>query len=127
MGPAQEEWCEFYKTRGHAIEECRLLKCQIEKLIQENHLGWFVVRREDDRRPALKGGSMVEMLSATRKRYSRSVLAIQERPSPRQDLSITFFDEDYEYIIPTLMTLWLSHYKVEWMLVDQGSSANVLF
>ncbi|RDX64523.1 hypothetical protein CR513_56914, partial [Mucuna pruriens] len=46
-----------------------------------------------------RGGSMVEMSTSTRKRYSQSMLAIQERPTMR----------------------------LERVLVDQGSSANVLF
>ncbi|RDX69607.1 hypothetical protein CR513_51254, partial [Mucuna pruriens] len=56
IGPARDEWCEFHKTHDHVAKECRLLKSQIEKLIQEGHLDQFVARREDDRRPALEQG-----------------------------------------------------------------------
>ncbi|RDX61935.1 hypothetical protein CR513_59788, partial [Mucuna pruriens] len=40
------------------------------------------------------------MPTTDRKRYSRLVLTIPERPTQRQDPSITFTDEDYEGTIP---------------------------
>ncbi|RDY13112.1 hypothetical protein CR513_02003, partial [Mucuna pruriens] len=38
LGPSQDEWCEFHRARSHLTEECRLLKSQIEKLIQDGYL-----------------------------------------------------------------------------------------
>ncbi|RDX96005.1 hypothetical protein CR513_21384, partial [Mucuna pruriens] len=72
------------------------------------------------------------MSSVTRKRYSRSMLAIQERLSPRKDPSITFSNEDYEDTVPhsddpMVISLIITDYRVERVLVDQGSLANVLF
>ncbi|RDX78555.1 hypothetical protein CR513_41156, partial [Mucuna pruriens] len=66
------------------------------------------------------------------KKYSQSVLAIQERPTKRQDPQITFSDEDYKETIPhsdhpMVISVVIADYKVERVLVDQGSSANVLF
>ncbi|RDX93886.1 hypothetical protein CR513_23788, partial [Mucuna pruriens] len=50
----------------------------------------------------------------------------------RQDPPITFTNEDYEGRIlhlddPTVISVIIADYRVEWVLVDQGSSANVLF
>ncbi|RDX95758.1 hypothetical protein CR513_21671, partial [Mucuna pruriens] len=79
-----------------------------------------------------EGGSMAKMSSTARKWYSWSVLAIQERPTQTQDPQITFSDEDYDDTIshsddPMVILLVIVDYKVEWVLVDQGSLANVLF
>ncbi|RDX67531.1 hypothetical protein CR513_53586, partial [Mucuna pruriens] len=69
----------------------------------------------------VRGGSMAKMLAAS-----------QKRPTKRQDPPITFTDEDYEGTIPhsddpMVISVVMVDYKVEWLLVDQGSSANVLF
>ncbi|RDX94357.1 hypothetical protein CR513_23277, partial [Mucuna pruriens] len=37
--------CEFHKEYGHSIEECWNLQEQIEKLIQEGHLGHYILGR----------------------------------------------------------------------------------
>ncbi|RDX80886.1 hypothetical protein CR513_38499, partial [Mucuna pruriens] len=60
------------------------------------------------------------------------VLAVQERPSWRQDPSITFAEEDYEDTIthsddPMIILFIITDYMVERVLVDHGSSINVLF
>ncbi|RDX72697.1 hypothetical protein CR513_47772, partial [Mucuna pruriens] len=50
IGPSWEEWCKFLRACDHTIEECRVLKSQIEKLIQDGYLGCFVKRKENERR-----------------------------------------------------------------------------
>ncbi|RDX77146.1 hypothetical protein CR513_42770, partial [Mucuna pruriens] len=57
LGLPREEWCEFHRTPGHMTEDCRILKSQIEKLIQEGYLGCFVKRNENER---LKTGELPE-------------------------------------------------------------------
>ncbi|RDX80114.1 hypothetical protein CR513_39366, partial [Mucuna pruriens] len=100
MGPAWDEWREFQKTSGHATGECRLLKSQIEKLIQEG-------RTTSDLRLSRARGIEVGCLVKTMTRRQNSQgdsgevhLGMQERPSSRQDPSITFSDEDYEDTVP---------------------------
>ncbi|RDX62685.1 hypothetical protein CR513_58959, partial [Mucuna pruriens] len=61
---------------------------------------------------------MAQMSATTQKRYSRSVLAIQERPTKRQDPPITFTDEDYKGTIPhsndpMVISMVMADYKVE--------------
>ncbi|RDY07464.1 hypothetical protein CR513_08424, partial [Mucuna pruriens] len=50
LGPSQNNWCEFHRTRGHSTEECKLLKSQIEKLIQDGYMDHFVRRMEEEKR-----------------------------------------------------------------------------
>ncbi|RDX91165.1 hypothetical protein CR513_26881, partial [Mucuna pruriens] len=67
-----------------------------------------------------------------KKVLSKSVLVIQERPAQRRDPPITFTDEDYEGTRlysndPMVISIIIADYRVKQVLVDQGSSANVLF
>ncbi|RDY03211.1 hypothetical protein CR513_13235, partial [Mucuna pruriens] len=39
MGKSREDWCDFHRSFGHSTEGCWMLKTQLEKLIQEGHLG----------------------------------------------------------------------------------------
>ncbi|RDY03312.1 hypothetical protein CR513_13117, partial [Mucuna pruriens] len=39
LGPSHDEWCKFHHALGHTIENCWVLKNQIEKLIQDGYLG----------------------------------------------------------------------------------------
>ncbi|RDX97869.1 hypothetical protein CR513_19309, partial [Mucuna pruriens] len=73
MGLSKEEWCDFHRTLGHSTEGCWTLKTQLEKLVQEGHLG---------------------------------------RPS---------CDE------PMVISVIVAEYKVERVLIDQGSSTNILY
>ncbi|RDX97028.1 hypothetical protein CR513_20246, partial [Mucuna pruriens] len=44
MGANLQEWCDFRRTYDHSTEDCRTLQEQIERLIQEGHLGQYVKR-----------------------------------------------------------------------------------
>ncbi|RDX83772.1 hypothetical protein CR513_35274, partial [Mucuna pruriens] len=61
---------------------------------------------------------MAEMSSVTQKRYTRSVLAIQERPTQKQDPQIKFSDKDCEGTIlqldnPMVISVVIADYKME--------------
>ncbi|RDX68102.1 hypothetical protein CR513_52946, partial [Mucuna pruriens] len=49
LGSLREERCKFHRTWDHMKEDCRVLKSQIEKLIQESYLEYFVKRSENER------------------------------------------------------------------------------
>ncbi|RDX91616.1 hypothetical protein CR513_26377, partial [Mucuna pruriens] len=116
LGPSHDEWCEFHKICDHLTEECRMLKSQIEKLIQDGYLGRFVRRMEDEKQTT--NDHSRRNRSQTPGSMAKMSLAAQERPTKRQDPQITFSNEDYEVI---------ADYKVERVSVYQGSSTNVLF
>ncbi|RDX91120.1 hypothetical protein CR513_26936, partial [Mucuna pruriens] len=42
FGSSRNEWCEFHHAREHTTEDCRTLKAQIEKMIREGNLDYFV-------------------------------------------------------------------------------------
>ncbi|RDY10174.1 hypothetical protein CR513_05349, partial [Mucuna pruriens] len=73
------------------------------------------------------GGSIAEMSTSTRKRYSWLILAIQERPAIRHDPPITFTDEDYECTVshsddPMVISVIIS--TIEWNRFRSDVSLN---
>ncbi|XP_020224171.1 uncharacterized protein LOC109806206 [Cajanus cajan] len=69
--------------------------------------------------------------SAARKRYSRSVLTVSEFRRPPQP-EISFSDSDYEGVAPheddpVVVSAIVMGYNVKRVLIDQGSSADILF
>ncbi|RDY09807.1 hypothetical protein CR513_05777, partial [Mucuna pruriens] len=157
LGPSREEWCKFHRAHGHVIEECRVLKCQIKKLIQNGRL------RSEPLESSLRG-TRAELLGKTVMvsrinpevfgRISRDPKAEppnqgtiarggvhgknvslgleKERPSMRQDPPITFNNEDYEGTIPhsddpMIISIIIANYWVERVLVDQGTFKKLGF
>ncbi|XP_020235769.1 uncharacterized protein LOC109815456 [Cajanus cajan] len=69
--------------------------------------------------------------STARKRYSRSVLTVSEFRRPSQP-EISFSDSDYEGVAPheddpVVISAIVMGYNVKRVLIDQGSSADILF
>ncbi|XP_020208747.1 uncharacterized protein LOC109793700 [Cajanus cajan] len=69
--------------------------------------------------------------SAARKRYTRSVLTVSEFRRPSQP-EISFSDSDYEGVAPheddpIVVSAIVMGYNVKRVLIDQGSSADILF
>ncbi|XP_020237714.1 uncharacterized protein LOC109816947 [Cajanus cajan] len=69
--------------------------------------------------------------SAARKRYSRSMLSVSEWARPHRP-AITFSDADYEGVSPheddpIAISAIVMGYNVKHVLVDQGSSADIMF
>ncbi|RDX83976.1 hypothetical protein CR513_35043, partial [Mucuna pruriens] len=122
------------------MEECRLLKSQIEKLIQHGYLGRFVRRKEGKKQttedynkrdrsqtPSLDYDHEQDRSGNYRRSQPRpmgwnpshqGMIATIERPTKRQDLPITFTDEDYTSTVRHLNDLMvisvvMADYKVE--------------
>ncbi|RDX99578.1 hypothetical protein CR513_17369, partial [Mucuna pruriens] len=114
IGPNHDEWCEFHHTHGHTTKGCRTLNGQIEKGTITTILG---------------GGMAVE-----RKRYARSMMTVQAGttwPVPGDPVS-SLLNEDYEDMLPhqddpMVILIVAIEYKIERVLIDQGSSANILY
>ncbi|RDX86159.1 hypothetical protein CR513_32545, partial [Mucuna pruriens] len=152
LGPSREEWCKFHRAHGHTIEECRYVRRkENEKRLEKtptrrigvkpqakikigNRTNWIAIIKVDQSLgPPYRGTiaiiieRILRKMSATdQKQYARS-----ERPPQIQDPSITFTTEDYNNTVPhsndpMVISLIIAEYRVERVLVDQGSSENVL-
>ncbi|KAK3012405.1 hypothetical protein RJ639_012054 [Escallonia herrerae] len=145
-------YCHFHKDHGHTTEECKVLQREIESLINKGHLRQFVKtnnrqgHRGNQRRPeeaqpkdpsvinTISGGpSAGGLTNSSRKAYAWQVNLTQGLTKwPRASTSFEFNDSDLEGVICPHddafgITLQVDAYSVKRILVDTGSSANIIF
>ncbi|XP_057725405.1 uncharacterized protein LOC130941056 [Arachis stenosperma] len=151
-GGSRSDYCEYHKIYGHSTNDCYDLKNVIEKLAREGRLDRYLIERSDghgkrkrddmDRRdpPPQTPERHIHMISggfagggltkSSRKRHLKRVYQVGEE-SP--DLpTISFTKEDGQGIIPghddpVVITMILANAHLHRTLVDQGSSADILF
>nr|KYP34675.1 hypothetical protein KK1_044345 [Cajanus cajan] len=111
------------------MENCFVLGRKIERLIKEGRLKKFIAGKQyegsSDRRRRREGED------TRRGRYSRSVLSISDWARPTRP-AITFSDADFEGVSPheddpIVVSAIVMGYNVKRVLVDQGSSEDIMF
>ncbi|XP_065620673.1 uncharacterized protein LOC136063755 [Quercus suber] len=149
----KNKYCRFYRDHGHDTDECFDLKQQIENLIRQEKLRHFVGRDHKDEK--LKGkieessrlplGEIRVIIGRTsegqsfrsKKTYLKVVQNVQlSRRSPRtketDELTISFTDEEAKRIHhphddAIVITLLIADYRTRRMLVNNGSSVDILY
>ncbi|RDY04109.1 hypothetical protein CR513_12218, partial [Mucuna pruriens] len=76
-----------------------------------------------------EGGAMEGMSRSGRRRYMQQIMSVQSSGDHSEDSIISFSEADYEGVQPHLddpmeISVVATNYKVERVLVDQGSSTN---
>ena len=148
----KNKYCRFHRDHRHDTNECYDLKQQIENLIRHRKFRHFVGRDHKDEklkgkvevssRPPLGeirviiGGTSTGQSSKLRKTYLKVMQNVQlSGQSPRtsgvDDPAITFTDEDtgrihYPHGVAIVITLLIANYTTRKVLVDNGSSAEIL-
>ncbi|KAK3008112.1 hypothetical protein RJ639_014374 [Escallonia herrerae] len=148
-------WCHFHNDHGHTTDNCELLKRAIEALIKRGQLRKFVAPREgrqqtplamkerEDREEnagtinAISGGLAVGGSSGrVRKAYAREVYITSQPPDKKSKTvpvaTIIFSDEDSKDIQtphddPLVIIVRAGNFDVKHVLIDNGSSAEILF
>ncbi|KAK8942426.1 hypothetical protein KSP39_PZI008890 [Platanthera zijinensis] len=152
----QSKYCEYHRTTGHTTEECARLKEEIERLVRLGLLGRFLQGRVQEQQdpprrprdqqnppPAPEGGRQVvgniETIAGSPILTSQ-ILSVhsgkeaREDKKSKQDTTISFGDEDLINVRtphqdPLVISAGIGNpcYNVKRILVDNGSSVNVLF
>ncbi|XP_065616250.1 uncharacterized protein LOC136061830 [Quercus suber] len=149
----RNKYCRFHRDHGHDTDEYFDLKQQIENLIRQGKLRNFLGRDHKDEKLKAKveetsrplhgeiriilGGSPIGQSSKSKKAYLKAVQNVQlsgrlpsEKATDKQ--TITFTDEDAEKIHhphddAIVITLLIADYKTRRVLIDNRSSADILY
>ncbi|GAV85344.1 hypothetical protein CFOL_v3_28782, partial [Cephalotus follicularis] len=147
------KYCRYHRDHGHDTEECRQLKNQIEDLIRKGHLRKYVDRdtpqgRREQRREEAPRQGVIHTISGgvtsggddsnARKAYGRQSLAVQQVPHSKRlrtggdEEVISFSEADYEGVRlphddPVVVTLLVELFTMKRILIDNGSSADILY
>ena len=149
----RNKYCRFHRDHGHDTDECFDLKQQIENLFRQgklkNFLGWdykdekLKTKVEESSWPPLGeiimiiGGGSIGQSSRSRKTYLKVVQNVQlsgrsPKTSTPNEHAITFTDEDASRIHhphddAIVITLIIADYSIRRVLVDNGSSVDILY
>ncbi|KAK3008654.1 hypothetical protein RJ639_014857 [Escallonia herrerae] len=147
-------WCHFHNDHGHTNDDCGSLKRAIEALIKHGQLRKWVARKEGQQEtPSVTkekereenagtintiygglaaGGS----LEQARKAYAKEVCITSQLPSKKLKTvplpTISFSEDDVKNVKtpqddPLFITIKAGNFDVKRVLVDNGTSAEVLF
>ncbi|XP_068476909.1 uncharacterized protein [Phaseolus vulgaris] len=152
LGRKKNVWCEFHQAYGHSLHSYLALGHQLAELVKSGFLSDYLREAQGDRAsgpPAkdpqhevpvhgevhtIAGGfSGGGCTTSQRKRYARSVMTVdlvEEDHTP--DADITFTKTDLRDVVPhdndpIVISFVTAGRKVHRVLVDQGSSADVMF
>ncbi|XP_039687900.1 uncharacterized protein [Medicago truncatula] len=149
MGLNKDAWCKYHQVLGHGTNDCIHLKREIEKLIQSGKLRGYTKNADDRRRPestqdkpALEPKHTLHTISGgfagggesgkLRKKYARQVILLGDAHEPERIPTISFSQEDFGQVIPhdddpLVISFQLLNWEIKRVLIDIGSSADVLY
>ncbi|XP_030948866.1 uncharacterized protein LOC115972746 [Quercus lobata] len=153
----RDKYCRFHRDHGHDTANCYDLKQQIEALIRQGKLQRFASkeridtpeepapRRENehprpligDIRMIVGGTAIAGSSKKARKTYLRMVHSVQLTGSvpkmSRIENPVIKFSEDDAWRLhhphddALVVSLQIGDYNMHWVLVDNGSSADILY
>ncbi|XP_072089283.1 uncharacterized protein [Arachis hypogaea] len=128
----KSKYCTFHQKHGHNTDDCVVAKDLLERLARQGHLDKYIGGHIQKCGGYASGGYS----NSARKRSFRAICSVDR---PKQDVTITkaqpevtFTHADFNSNIqnlddPVVVTLQLGDLLVKKVLLDPGSSADVLF
>ncbi|XP_068474811.1 uncharacterized protein [Phaseolus vulgaris] len=152
LGPHKNSWCEFHEAFGHHINNCLAMGHQLDELVKNGFLKDYLagsataaalaVPEEDQAHEmpihgevhTISGGFSEGGPTASQcKRYVRSVNSVAgEGSDDPWETNLVFTKADLRDVVPhdndpVVISVVTAGRKVHRVLVDQGSSADVMF
>jgi len=152
LGSHKESWCEFHEAFGHHINNCLALGYQLDELVRNGFLKDYLdgsttttaLAIPEEGQPhempthgevhTISGGfSGGGPTASQRKKYVRSVRSVAEEfPDDPRESDLVFTRADLRDVIPhdndpVVISIVTAGRKVHRVLVDQGSSVDVMF
>ncbi|XP_068498445.1 uncharacterized protein [Phaseolus vulgaris] len=154
LGPKPDAWCEFHKSFGHSINSCLALGYQLAELVKCGFLKDYLLEKQTGQsscsQSASSEGQQHEVpihgeihtiaggfsgggcTASQRKKYARSVMSVEAFEDHLPDVDIKFTKEDLGDVVPhdndpIVISLVTAGRMVHRVLVDQGSSTDVMF
>ena len=152
LEPNKNAWCEFHQAFGHPIRNCLALGHQLDELVKSGFLNDYLAEPQGAQNSTTSGedqGHEIPMhgevhtiagdfskgryIVSQRKKYARAVFLVEAQEADDVlDVDLVFTKADLRDVVPhdndtMVISVVTVGRKVHLVLVDQGSSTDVIF